>query len=248
MFFENQYFYYFTIGLQAICAIHCLRKGNQGKWIWVIVFLPIIGCLIYFFSEIITGRDMKQVQSGLGVMINPSGNLRQLEEKLRFSDTFHNKVLLADAYFQNNQTEKAIQIYESCLSGVFEENEHVLIQLIGAYSKMERYEDILPVAEKVYKLPQFAGSGAHMLYAIALEKTGHPEMAEKEFRTMKARFAYFEPRYHYGIFLIKQGRDDEAFRIFNDMLDEAGQLSSRERNSNRKWLSLAKDAVRKTRV
>lgn len=39
------YFYYVTLALQAICVIHCLRKGNQQKWIYIIVFLPLIGCV-----------------------------------------------------------------------------------------------------------------------------------------------------------------------------------------------------------
>src|SRR5687768_11754186 len=134
MFFDNNYFYYVTIGLQAICVLHCLKRGNTQKWIWLIVFLPVIGCLIYFFSEIVTGNRIQQVSSGVGSVLNPGGSVRKLEEQLRFADTFHNRVALADAYLANGRTKDAIALYEQSLTGVFTENEHLLKQLIIAYS------------------------------------------------------------------------------------------------------------------
>jgi hypothetical protein len=70
-FFANSYFYIITIVLQAICVLHCVRRGRQNTWIWLIVFLPLIGCLIYFFTEIITRREMQNVQTGVGAVFNP---------------------------------------------------------------------------------------------------------------------------------------------------------------------------------
>jgi len=133
MFFTNNYFYLITIGLQAICVIHCLRKGRTTNWIWLIVFLPVIGSLIYIFTEIFTSRDIQNVQSGIGSVFNPGASLRRLEENLRFTDTFANRVALADAYLSTGNTDRAIELYESSLTGNFEENEHVLSQLIIAY-------------------------------------------------------------------------------------------------------------------
>jgi hypothetical protein len=245
MFFYNNYFYYVTIALQVICVLHCLKKGNQNKWIWIIVFLPAIGSLIYFFSEIVTGRQINQVSSGLGSVLNPSGSVRKLEEQLRFTDTFHNRIALADAYLANGRTEDAIALYEQSLTGVFTENEHVLKQLIIAYSNVKRYKDIIPMAQKIYRSPQFARSRAHMLYAIALEHTGNSQAAEKEFQSMNGRFSNFEPRYQFGLFLLRARRDEEAKQVFNDMLNEAGHLSSRERRYNQAWLSQAKEELKR---
>lgn len=245
MFFTNNYLYYIPIALQAICVIHCISKGNQNKWIWIIVFLPVIGCLIYFFSEILTGRDINQVTSGVGSVLNPGGSIRKLEEQLRFSDTFHNRVALADAYLAQGYTDNAIKLYEQSLTGVFTENEHVLKQLIIAYANVNRYADILPLAKKMYTSPQFARSRVHMLYAMALEHTGNSEQAEKEFKTMNSRFAYFEARYQYALFLLKAGREKEAGNILDSMVNEGTQLSARERRANGKWVSKAKDELKR---
>lgn len=248
MFFNSNYIYYITIGLQAICVIHCLRRGNQNKWIWVIVFLPVIGSLIYIFSEIVTGRQIQQVSSGVGSMINPRGSVRKLEEQLRFSDTFQNRIALADAYLATGRTEDAIDLYEESLTGLFTENEHVAKQMIIAYARVKRYKDIIPLAQRIYRSPQFARSQAHMLYAMALEQTGNSQQAEKEFKMMSGRFSYFEARYQYGLFLMRAGRDDEAKQLFKDMVNEAGHMSARERRYSQAWINQAKEELRKQAV
>jgi len=245
MYFGNSYLYYIPIALQAICVIHCMRKGNQNKCIWIIVCVPVIGALIYIFTEMVNGRQLNNVTSGMGSVFNPGGSIRKLEEQLRFTDTFHNRVALADAYLAAGQTNDAIALYEQSLTGVFTENEHVLKQLIIAYANVGRFADILPLARKMYNSPQFARSKAHILYAIALEQTGNNEQAEKEFKTMNGRFAYFEARYQYALFLIRAGREEEAKQVLDAMIYEGGHLSSRERRANQVWISNAKDEARK---
>jgi len=214
-------------------------------WIWLIIFVPFIGALAYMFTEMFNGRDIQQVQSGMGAVFNPSGRIKKLEEQLRFSDTFNNKVALADAYLAAGQMDKAIDLYESSLTGAFTENEHVLMQLINAYYEKQRYADVIAIAKKIYKLPQFPRSRAHMLYAMALEKNGNNELAEKEFKTMKVRFSYFESRYQYGLFLQRNNRAEEARQVFSEMVDEAVHLGSIEKRNSREWISHAKEELRK---
>lgn len=243
-FFSANY-YYIIIGLQAICAIHCLRKGTQQKWIWLIIFLPLIGCLIYIFTEMFTRRDVQNVQSGLGAVLNPGGNVKRLEENLRFADTFANRVALADAYLHTGKVDRAIELYESSLTDLFDENEHVIAQLIVAYYMKERYADIIPLAKKIYNRPQFARSRIHTLYAIALDYAGQPAEAEKEFKKMNGKYSYFEARYHYGLFLRRAGRADEAQQTFTAILEEESHLTPRERRYNREWFGKVKEEVKK---
>jgi hypothetical protein len=154
-------------------------------------------------------------------------------------------VTLADAYLDAGQTDRAIELYEASLQGNFEENEHVLSQMIIAYSRVKRWEEIIPLGKKIYKRPQFMRSKAHVLYAIALDHTGSSELAEAEFKTMNTRFSNFEPRYQYGIFLLRANREQEARQLFRQIVDESTHLSPQERNYNRAWVAQAKDELRK---
>jgi hypothetical protein len=244
MFLFNHYYYLIILVLQAICVIHCIRKGTATNWIWVIIFLPLIGCLIYIFSEILSRSELKKVQAAMGKVINPGGTIKKLESNLRFSDTFQNRVLLADAYLAKNNIELAIPLYEGSMQGNFVENEYVLGQLIIAYFQAKRYEDIIPIAKKIYPLPQFARSRAHILYAMALGYTGNSDMAEKEFKLMKAKFANFEARYQYALFLEREGRKDDAIKVLSEIKNEATQLSGRERRYNSPWLSLSRNHLK----
>jgi hypothetical protein len=245
MLFFSNYIYIITIGLQAVCVIHCMRRGRQNNWIWLIVFLPIVGCLIYIFTEMFNGRDVHRVQSGMSSLFNPGGSVRRLEENLRFSDTFANRVALADAYLFTGNTDRAIELYESSLAGNFSENEHVLSQLIIAYYQKKRYNDLIPIAKRIYYLPQFARSKAHILYAAALGYTGNHERAEVEFKTMKGKYANYEARYYYALLLAGTDRVSEARSLFTEMLNEVSHLSSQEKRYNRNWLRLSKEELAK---
>ena len=242
--FFGQY-YYLVLILQAICVVHCVRKGNQNKWIWLIVFLPAIGCFIYFFSEILTKRDISTVQSNISTVINPVGRIRDLERKLEFADTFDNKVALADAYLGAGRTPEAIALYESCLVGVFDDNQYVVGQLMQAYHNEGRYADVIRIASKIMRFPEFSKSHAHVLYALSLENTGKAEQAEKELKQMRGTYSNYEGRFTYGQFLVRAGRTEEARAIFNDIMEESSYMNSRESRNAKEWFRKTREELAK---
>lgn len=239
MLFLLSHYYYIVIVLQVICVIHSLKKGNQ-RWIWLIVFIPLFGCIAYIFTEMFTGREMEQVQSGVGSVLNPSGNIRKLKANLKFRDTFDNRIALADAYLNAGEVDKAIELYEQSLTGTFSEHEHGNMQLVKAYFEKGRFTDVIAVTKKVYHLPQFKRTRANMLYAIALANTGRTEAAEKEFSSMAGKFSNYESRYEYGKFLAKNGRIADAKKLFVEILEEANHLNGKEKRNNKTWFSKIK--------
>lgn len=188
---------------------------------------------------------MQQIQSGMGSRIYPAGKIKKLERQLQFSDTFNNRVMLADAYLSAGDTAKAIDLYETSLTGAFKENDHVLMQLVIAYFGVQRYDDAIKVAKKVYNNPAFIRSHIHVVYAMALDKSGKPDLAEKEFNMMKGKYSYFEARYQYGMFLLDKNRVNEAQKIFTDIVSEFSYLSSFEKRNNRIWFNCAKQELKK---
>ena len=247
MFFnDGSYFYYIVLGLNIFCVIHMIRRGTVNRWIWLVIFVPIIGSLVYIYSEILSNRNLiRKPNINIGAVLNPGAQIKKLEDDLQFTDTFANKIKLADAYLAAGQTERAINLYKDSLSGAFTENEHVLAQLMTAYYEQGQYAEVITIGKKLYKLPQFARSKAHLSYALSLENTGETELAENEFKVMKGRYSYFEQRYQYGLFLTRQDRDDEASNIFSEMLNEQPHLGPVEKKTNRVWLAKAKDELKK---
>lgn len=245
MFYEFGEYYIVILALQAYCAYHSYKRGTHQKWIWLIVFLPLVGSVIYHFSEVFSFSQVSRVQTGITTLINPGGVIKRLEENLRFTDTFKNRVALADAYLSAGQKERAIQLYESSLTGAFTENEHVLMQLVSAYYYSGRHSDAISAARKICKQPQFNRSSSHTVYAMALAASGDDVAAEKEFISMSGKYSYFENRYQYGLFLAAKDRIEEASNIFDAIVQEGSYLSGYERRNNRQWVQSAKAELKK---
>ncbi len=237
-------YYYLIIVFQAVCVIHALRNGLLQKWIWLIVFLPLIGSIAYFFTEIIQKRHVNKVQNNVGQLINPGGRIRDLEKKFRFSDTFTNRIVLADAYLNKQLFEEAIELYESGLTGVFEDNEHVVIQLMKAYFSVGRYEDVVKLAEKIKNNAHFSSTTGSLVYAQALEKIGNIEAAEKQFSAMNHRFSNYEARYLFGEFLKRNNRMEQAQKQFQQIVDEAEQMNRKEKSHSITWINKSKEELK----
>lgn len=233
-------YYYLVIALQAVCVFHSIRKGNQQKWIWIIVFLPFIGSLAYLFTEVIQRRHVSVVQNTVGSLVNPKGRIHELEKQFKFSDTFTNRVALADAYLENGRNQDAIALYEPTLSSTFSTNEHVIKQLIIAYYNTGRYEDVARIAPKVVNSMYFSKSRNNLLYALALEKINQPGLAEQQYKAMSHRFSNYEARYLYGDFLLRQNRKEDAALVFYDVVEESQHLKRSETGGEGAWINKAK--------
>jgi len=243
-FSSNSYWYYLVVALQGFCVYQVIRRGNPYYWIFLIIFLPVVGSLIYLFTEVVSFRDMSNVQENVGTFINPAGKIRKLEEQLRFSDTFKNKVLLADAYAASGNPDKAIELYEACLNAAIPDS-HVFTQLMICYFAKGRHADVVKIGNDLKNAVEFRQSRAKLFYALSLEKIGDTEQAEQQFKTMNGRFSNHESRINYGLFLVRNGRIEEAKGIFIEMLDEVSHLTGREKRANRAWYTKAKEELEK---
>lgn len=237
-------FYYLILVLQGLCVLHTMRKGNQNKWIWIIVCLPMVGSLIYIFTEIINKRDVSSMQSGIINVINPGGRLKTLEKNFNFSDTLTNRIALADSYLERNQNEKAIALYEPVLDGLYHDNEHVIKHLAEAYYNVGRIEDVIRIIPKATRSLTFSSSRANLIYAFALEKTGQNNLAEKEYKGMNHRFSNYEARYYYIRYLINASRLDDAKSLVQTILNEDSHMNRREKGDSKIWIDKVKEQAK----
>ena len=74
------------------------------------MFLPLIGCLAYLFTEIVQRRHVSSLRNNVTVIVNPGGKIRDLEKKFNFSDTFATRVALADAYLAKGMYKRSIAL------------------------------------------------------------------------------------------------------------------------------------------
>ena len=244
--FNNLYsFYPVVLVLQGFCVLHCIRRGTQNRWVWIIVFLPLVGSLAYIYTEVIQRSGASNIGGRISAVVNPGGLIKKREQNFKFSDTYANRVALADAYLEAKMYDKAIELYESVISGIFDNTEDTFKKLIEAYYKSGRPEDVVRVAARLKNTLNFTKSPGNFYYARALEQTGHPAEAEAEYKKMNHRFSNYQQRYYYGMFLLDQNRRAEAIPVFEAILNEAEHLSGRERSDSAEWIGKAKQEYKR---
>src|SRR5437762_4410577 len=77
--------------LQILCAVHVMKTGRPYYWIFIVMFVPMVGMIAYFIVEILpelTGsRTARTAAAGVGRALNPGRALREAERNLAMTPT-----------------------------------------------------------------------------------------------------------------------------------------------------------------
>ncbi|MDF3027668.1 MAG: hypothetical protein K0S23_1975 [Fluviicola sp.] len=234
--------YFISLILQGFCVFHCMRKGHSNQWLWLIIFLPFIGSLIYLFTIVLTRDKLNSVTSNVNTVVRPHGNLKQLERNLKFSDTFQNRMSLANYYQALGRDEEALALYEQNRHGLFANEPELITAMMRSNYAVNEYEKVNDLAKLVNKHPNFIRSQAHLSYARSLEKLGKYKEAETEYEQFNTRYADFEGKYTYACFLENQQRFMEATQLLDSAIDESRNMGYRGKRNHIFWIrqSIAK--------
>ena len=105
---------------QITCAVHVARTGRNYYWIYIIVFVPVVGMAAYFFAELLPelmqSRTARQAASGVAKALNPGKDLREALRRVEITPTAQNKVSLAEAYLADGQAAEARAIFRIAMA------------------------------------------------------------------------------------------------------------------------------------
>lgn len=237
-----------SLGLLVLCVVHAIRTGNIFPWIYVMVFLPGIGPLIYFFMMIVPdlfrSRAARTLKSGAARAIDPNKDFRATMREVEMVGSVDAKRALAEQLLQRGQYADAIELYRSALQGQFATDPALLVGLARAQflsgdgAGAQASLDTLQAAD-----PKFVSEDAHMLYARALELQGKNEEAADEYKRLVPFFAGEEARARYATLLETLGRRDEAGALFTQVLKNLDGAPPRYRKAQKQWGDIARAGV-----
>jgi len=236
-------YFYLIVALQGYCVYHCYTNRNEYYWILAIVFLPVVGSLIYLFMNVIQKRDIDKVQHGLNAVINPGKKITDLEKRFKFAASFENQVALADAYLEGEHFEKAIENYESSLKDVFKEDFYVISKLQEAHYFSSQFDKSIEYAERINEHQKFKKSRASFLYALAMEKEGNTEEAETRLKTFNSPYSRYQERLELAKFFIRNAKTMEARELLNEIVTESEGMSKTSLRQNRLLIRKAKELL-----
>lgn len=218
-------YYYFIIALQAYCLYHLYTNRNAYYWWFVIFFLGPIGCAIYLITQVYNKRDAEKITDNIANVMNPTKKVRDLERRLEFSDSYQNRLNLADAYLEIKDYDNAITQYLEVLEDKSQNNFYATKQLIESYFNIEDCEKVVFYAEKIKNHPEFKKTRTQFVYGLALERIGKMQEAETHLRQIDVRYSFYEERLILAKFLLSIKKTEDAKEILNDISTESSHMT-----------------------
>lgn len=238
-----------SLGLLVLCVVHSIRTGNVFPWIYVMVFLPGIGPLIYFcfviVPELLRSRGADRIKRGAARAIDPDKDYRAAMREVEMVGSVDAKRALAEQLLQRGKYADAAEVYQSALQGQFATDPALLMgvaraQLLnGDGAGAQASLDALQKAD-----PSFVSENAHMIYARALELQNRNDEAAEEYRRLIPYFAGEEARARLGLLLERMGRRDEAREVFAQIAKHLDGAPQRYRKAQREWGEVAARALK----
>ena len=222
-------YYYLIIALQGYCIYHAYKNRNSYYWFFIIFFIPVIGCVIYLITQVYNKRDAEKIQEGFVSIINPTKKVKDLEKRLQFSETYQNRVDLADAYLEIKDFENAIKHYLEALEDDFENDLYVVKQVMEAYFKAENFDNVILYAEKIKNHPEFKKSRSQFIYGLAFDRIGKLDEAEANLKQIDIRYSFYNERLVYAKFLISRDKTEEAKAVLDEIFNESKHMTKPNR-------------------
>lgn len=230
--------------LQAFCLYHAYKNNNQQKWYWIILFFPVIGCLIYLYDNFYSKNRVRTVSETVKTMVNSNHRIEQLEKAFRFNDSLSNKINLADAYMLAGRYKEATELYESCLTGFRGEDPEILMKLLSAYFQGTEYTKAILIGEKLTGYKPFKNSEERIALAWAYHFEENQDAALEIFKDTHKPYTNYKHRIEYAKLLLKTAQEEEAERILTLLIEEFGFLKGHERTVNKNLIREAKNLMK----
>lgn len=237
--------YYLPIALNVFCIYHIIKNKISYHWIFLIIFIPIIGSIVYILMNVINKQDVEKVQDGLTAVINPTKKVKELSKKLAFSDTFQNKVDLADAYFELNDFKNAITYYENAIDSNFSGDTYVISKLIDAHYYVKNYDKAINYYKQLFEITDIIKPKNQLHYGLSLANLGKPKSAERAFKKIDINFSNYNERLAFAEFLVEKKKNEKAKKILQEILDESKHFTKSNRKIYRQTIAVVKSILNK---
>jgi hypothetical protein len=233
---------------QITCAVHVVRTGRNYYWIYIVVFVPVVGMAAYFIAEMLpdlmNSRQARHAASGVARALDPGRTMRDALRDVAITPTAENKARLAAAHIAAGQVEPAIALYRDALTGVHATDPAMMLGLARALFTKGDVAETQAVLERLREAnPDYNSAEGHLLYARSLELQGKTEPALREYRALVNYYPGQEARCRLGLLLEQNGRGAEARKLFEEVCQAIDYGPRHQRREQREWYDLARRQI-----
>jgi hypothetical protein len=230
--------------IAVIAAVHLLRTGRDMRWLFLIIFVPVIGPLVYFFVEVLPSLRQnptaRRALRAARASVDPGRGVREGELDYERSQNIETAARLAEELTKAGRFDEAIKVCADARTGLFEDDPKILLALANAQFAAGRYADVIGTLDYLRdKNPGQRAADGHLIYARALEEGGATERALKEYDALARYYPGAEARVRQAMLYKKLGRGVEAQELFAAILKDARLAPKHFRRSQKEWIALA---------
>jgi hypothetical protein len=231
--------------LEVVCIVHAIRTGRVFPWLYILILVPLIGSVIYLFSELLpdlrSSREAHAVRRGVTKFADPDRDLRTAKRDVELVGSAEAKRKLAEEYMLRGGYRDAADLYRSALTGAHADDPALLYGLARAQMADGDGAGAQASLDALQKAnPNFTSADAHLLYTRALEIQGKDEEALAEYEALVRYFPGEEARCRYGLLLRKAGHTERARAVFSEVLKLTDGAPKRYKTAQREWSDLAR--------
>ena len=233
------------LAAQVLCVAHVVRTGRPFWWIYLIVFAPLVGTIVYLGVELLPGLyhgpTARQTAARVAKVLDPYRGMRAAWRRLEMSPTVQNKTALAEEYLAAGKPQDAVTLYREALSGIHATDPSLMLGLARALFALGDVAEVLVTLERLREAnPDYTSPDGHLLYARSLEIVGRTEAALREYAALTAYYPGQEARCRYALLLQLSGRIAEARNLFEEICKAIDYGPRHQYREQREWYQLAR--------
>lgn len=217
-----------------------IKRNKPFVWLWLIVFLPYIGGIVYFIMEVLPELIHSQSVSNMGTALDgrfrPNRKIENLEHLVKRQGTISNIVQLADAYSEAGNYEKAVELYKSCLQGPYEHDGEIQFKIVNSLFRAGN----IPFAQEALKIFKEHNEISNQEQAII------EILVNQDFAKLQDIFdntSNFEVGYNLVKHYIEIDDFEKAESVVEEMKEIRSEYPMYKSGQNARWFKLSKQLI-----
>lgn len=242
--------YIASLAFQLLFAAHAWRTGRDRTWLWIILIFPFVGCLLYFFVELLpemmAGPEAHSVKRWLTNRRFPEKDLVEARHALDTTPTVANRLKMAQLLMGRQDYAGVITALQPALTGHFADDPAVLEGLAYAYYYQGSHAKALEYAEQICAHEGWTPKDyVKLLRAKLLQATGDIEASRTAYEDIIQTYAGEEARIAYASFLEARGEAAAAQAVYADIVKRAPHAPKHYQKRERAWIEQAQAALKR---
>ena len=234
--------------IALLLCVHAVRTNQQIYWLFIVLFVPVLGSLVYVAAvlvpDLVGGARAKRLGMAARDALDPTREYRLAKQAADESATVHNQMRLAAAAAGLGRHAEAEALYAAAAQGIHVDDPALLLGRANALIELGRAPEALPLVDKLAAEQAAARSPVTALaQARVYEALGQMSEADKAYQFAAGRLPGLEAIARYAAFQARIGRREEASEGLAEIDRRIARSNPQFRREGRVWRDLAAQAL-----